>query len=325
MYVDNPFKSPAILSFCPGILGIERGLRRVGVNCRVMAYVEIEAFINFNLIQAMESNLVDAAPIWTDAKTFDARPFRGKIHGITGGYPCPGESTAGLREGHLYKGFIWPPIRKAIAAARPLWCFFENVDDHLTGTYPIVQRSLRNVGYRTEAGVYTAEEVGAPHERQRLFILALENAFSERFLGQDIFGEQSGRAETFGGGKKLANSNGNGYGTNATGTVETSCKIEAKAQWQKRDELFGQWLWNVFGYSGQAIHRFPAGQGRFQHEWEHKRVIESGMGCTIDGYNFRQDILRALGNSVVEQVAELAFVDLLRKHFENNLSCDRYL
>lgn len=313
--MDNPFKSPAVLSFCPGILGIERGLRRVGVNCRVMAYVEIEAFINFNLVQAMESGLVDAAPIWTDAKTFDAQPFRGKIHGITGGYPCPGESTAGLREGHLYEGFIWPAIRRAIAAARPLWCFFENVDDHLTGTYPIVQRSLRNMGYRTEAGIYTAEEVSAPHERQRLFILALENAFSERFLRQDIFGEQPGRAETFCGGKKLANSNSNGHGAIAPGIIKTCSKNETKAQWKKRDELFREWMRDVIGYSGETIHHFPAGQGYFQHEWEHKRVIESGMGCTVDGYNFRQDILRALGNSVVEQVAELAFVALLKKHF----------
>ena len=91
MYVDNPFKSPAILSFCPGLLGIERGLANVIGALRVVAYVEIEAFIIANLVAGMESGLVDPAPIWTDAKTFDAKPFRGRIHGIIGGYPCPGE------------------------------------------------------------------------------------------------------------------------------------------------------------------------------------------------------------------------------------------
>jgi DNA modification methylase len=39
--------------------------------------------------------------------------FVERIHGIIGGYPCPGESLAGLREGHLYKGFIWPAITKS--------------------------------------------------------------------------------------------------------------------------------------------------------------------------------------------------------------------
>ncbi len=178
-YVDNPFQSPAVISFCPGILGIERGLERVGIKCRVAAYVEIESIIIANLVAGMEAGVLAPAPIWTDAKTFDASPFRGKIHGFVGGYPCPGESLAGLREGHLYKGFIWPSIRRAIAAVRPLWCFFENVDDHLTGTYPIVQRSLRNLGYSVEAGIFTAEEAGAPHERGRLFILAIELGYAQ--------------------------------------------------------------------------------------------------------------------------------------------------
>src|SRR5687767_3415995 len=70
--VDNPFKSPAIISFCPGILGIERGLKRAGVHPRVMAYVEIEAYIIANLVAGMEAGVLDPAPVWTDAKTFDA-------------------------------------------------------------------------------------------------------------------------------------------------------------------------------------------------------------------------------------------------------------
>jgi site-specific DNA-cytosine methylase len=268
--VDNPFQSPVVLSFCPGILGIERGLARAGVECRVAAYVEIEAFIIANLVTGMEAGLLDPAPIWTDAKTFDARPFRGKIHGIIGGYPCPGESLAGLREGHLYKGFIWPAIRRAIAAARPLWCFFENVDDHLTGTYPIVQRSLRNMGYAVEAGIYEAEEVGASHERKRLFILALANPL---------------------------------------------CYAGAKIQTEVGQSGIGQK--SIGNGKARRIEWFPKPQGYEQWEWEEPRVLESQMGSAINGYNFRGDLFRALGNSVVEQTAELAFIDLLSKHFKN--------
>lgn len=321
--MDNPFKSPAVISFCPGILGIERGLKRAGVHPRVVAYVEIEAYICANLVAGMETGVLDPAPIWTDAKTFDARPFRGRIHGIIGGYPCPGESLAGLREGHLYKGFIWPFIRRAFAATRPLFGFFENVDDHLTGTYPIVQRSLRNMGYRVESGVYSAEEVGATHERQRLFILAVADSYSH------------------------------GYGAGPGQVAGTGSQDESKEQRKEWNDLLGQWMRDVvrnsrekmgdsgsqglesatctkqsgfYGqnesyqgcqFSGTNATHFPSGQGEQQFPWEEPRQVESGLGCTINGYNFREDLLRALGNSVVEQTAELAFIDLIGKHLKN--------
>lgn len=353
--MDNPFKSPAVISFCPGILGIERGLKRAGVNPRVVAYVEIEAFIIANLVAGMEAGILDPAPIWTDAKTFDASPFRGKIHGIIGGYPCPGESLAGLREGHLYKGFIWPYIRRAFAATRPLFGFFENVDDHLTGTYPIVQRSLRNMGYRVESGVYSAEEVGATHERQRLFILAVANGDCYGYgtgAGQIIGAGGKNESEKYrkewnevlrqwmwdvvrNSGKELADSKCSEWGENIVGEYgsepnNVQCKGEENSIGPKQcgsqlaDEV-GQGL-EVGGEQSAweeqpatkrtSFDLWPAGQGYYQHDWEEPRTIKPGVGCTIDGYNFREDLLRALGNSVVEQTAELAFIDLLNKHLK---------
>lgn len=316
--MDNPFKSSAVISFCPGILGIERGLKRAGVNPRVMAYVEIEAFIIANLVAGMEAGLLDPGPIWTDAKTFDARPFRGRIHGIIGGYPCPGESLAGLREGHLYKGFIWPYLRRAIPAARPLWCFFENVDDHLTGTYPIVQRSLRNMGYRVEAGVYSAEEVGASNERQRLFILALANTYRSEWRPHiaeilsnkresDIQWGQESTNTSSSCGEDVGYSFSQSNGRNGSELSKTAINLQQSEE--KRD--------GVFQGRGVGYSSFPMGQGYEQFEWEHPREVEPGLGCTINGYNFREDLLRALGNSVVEQTAELAFIDLIGKHLKN--------
>lgn len=310
-HVDNPFKSPAVISFCPGILGIERGLARAGVHCRVAAYVEIEAFICANLVTGMEAGILDPAPIWTDAKTFKARPFRGRIHGIIGGYPCPGESTAGLREGHLYKGFLWPAIRRAVATARPLWCFFENVDDHLTGTYPIVQRSLRNMGYAVEEGIYEAEEVGASHERKRLFILALAHpdcTSAVRRFGNILCEGSKNEGEAW-----ERQWRGNESEDSCEVMANTICHNGKKIQVENGNPVIRQ----EFISNGETRrNEWPAGQGYFQYDWEEPRTIESSLGCTIDGYNFREDLLRALGNSVVEHTAELAFIDLLRKHFK---------
>jgi site-specific DNA-cytosine methylase len=175
--VDNPFLSPSVISFCPGFLGLERGLARVTGTLRVAVYVEIEAFIIANLISGMQAGLVDAAPVWSDIKTFPAQHFYRKIHGIIGGYPCQPFSIAGKQRGAEDPRHLWPFILSHIAAIGPVWCFFENVRGHLTLGYDEVYRGLSDAGYAVECGLFTAEEVGAPHRRERLFILALSRGF----------------------------------------------------------------------------------------------------------------------------------------------------
>lgn len=264
--MDNPFESPVVLSFCPGILGIERGLARSGVHCRVAAYVEIEAFVIANLVAGMEAGILDSAPIWTDAKTFDARPFRGRIHGIIGGYPCKPFSVIGKQNGDEHEQHIWPNIYNTADIVRPKFLFFENVFNHLHIGYQAVKQDLEGLGYAVKEGIYSANEIGAPHKRERLFILALDHSFSEGLQRYARY-------------------------VNSTG---------------------GRFFRESGSISKAGI--FPCPRGTNQQHWEKPRIIKSGMGCTTHGYNFREDILRALGNSVVEQTAELAFNDLLKKH-----------
>lgn len=75
--------------------------------------------------------------------------------------------------------------------------------------------------------------------------------------------------------------------------------------------------------SGAAIHGeqelfiwngcWPAGQGEFQYGWEEPRTVEPKVGSTINGYNFRTDFIRALGNGVVPWTAAKAFYFLHKK------------
>lgn len=367
-YVDHPFKSPRVLSLCTGIGGIERGLKRAIGPIRTVAYVEIEAFIIENLLVGMEAGLVDAAPIWANLKTFPAQEFRGAVDGIIGGYPCQPFSTAGNRRGADDPRHLWPYIRKSIEAIRPVWCLFENVAGHLSLGYGEVYRSLRDMGYAVEAGIYTAEEVGAPHQRKRLFILAI----ATRELQQWRRHARGWRDEFANSGQQLADTNSSSAVGNIGNILCSGSKNEAKAwerQWSgdefsdisekmvnaqgigereqadkantqpdeggarpessvRRESLADEVGQRLEGFRSRKIgaepeiplstgigySQFPARPGEHQYEWEHPRTIEPGMGCTIDGYNFREDILRALGNSVVEQTAELAFIDLLKKH-----------
>lgn len=110
MYVDNTLESPAVLSLCTGMRGLERGIERAIGPVRTVAYVEIEAFIIENLVQQMEQGVLAPAPVWSNLKTFPSEQFHGKIHGITGGYPCQPFSVAGQQKGTEDPRHLWPYI-----------------------------------------------------------------------------------------------------------------------------------------------------------------------------------------------------------------------
>lgn len=175
--MDNTFQSPAVLSLCTGMRGLERGLERVLGRINTVAYVEIESFIIENLVQQMEQGILDPAPVWSNVKTFPWNSFHNKVHWIIGGYPCQPFSHAGLRKGKEDERHLWPSIKSGIKKSRPVGCFFENVEGHLSLGLGSVLKDLRQLGYQTEVGLFSAAEVGAPHRRNRVFILALENAY----------------------------------------------------------------------------------------------------------------------------------------------------
>lgn len=393
--MDNPFINPSILSICPGLRGLEKGLERAIGKTSVVAYVEIEAFIITNLLAEMQGNLLDAAPIWSDIKTFNPKPFRKKIHGLTAGYPCQPFSLAGKMEGIEDHRHLWPHILRSCEATGPLFLWCENVSNHFNMGFDQVYQDLSGLGYAVEAGFFTAEEVGAPHERERIFILAIDKSYmaqlgdagslpgklAERQQGQGrkatqrksspvntgqvsdtISGASSagskrgGRkkgADTHRSGKesKMANASSSGSrrqhigriqpqtigsrqlaysyrpgfpqfwnhaveviqrynrARNTSTTTDTNgANVEGRIEHQ--DQARGTRFSNAYG-------AWPAGFGQPQYPWESPRTIEPGVGVRINGYNFREDLLRAIGNSVVEQQAEIAFIDLLQKHMRN--------
>lgn len=177
-----------IISFCTGYGGIELGIRRAGVDVRTVVNVEIEAFCCANLGAKIEEALMDDAPIYTDLKTFPAEIFRGKVHGITCGYPCQPFSSAGKRKGEKDPRHLWPYIRRHIRAIGPSWVLAENVRGHTTMGLWRVLSDLEEDGYRTEWGLYSAEETGAPHQRIRCFILAKLPDTSGEGLQRDELG-----------------------------------------------------------------------------------------------------------------------------------------
>ena len=83
--MDIAKKSRNVISFCSGYAGIEQGLSLAGLKLRTLAYVEIEAFAIANLVAKMESGKLDAAPVWSNLKTFPAQLFRDRVDILTAG------------------------------------------------------------------------------------------------------------------------------------------------------------------------------------------------------------------------------------------------
>jgi DNA (cytosine-5)-methyltransferase 1 len=95
---------------------------------------------------------------------------------LTAGYPCQPFSHAGDRKGTEDARHIWPYIAEAISTIRPEWVILENVRGHLTLGFKEVLAQLTYLGYDVKWGIIRASDVGAPHKRERLFIVANTNS-----------------------------------------------------------------------------------------------------------------------------------------------------
>jgi DNA (cytosine-5)-methyltransferase 1 len=161
-----------VMALFAGIGGMQLGLRLANPASRVVCYVEREAYVASILVRRMAEKALDEAPIWSDVDTFDGRPWRGKVDCITAGLPCQPFSSAGKRRGRSDERWLWPTVRRIVREVEPSQVFLENVPDLLRMGFGEIQDDLQGLGFRVTAGLFSAQEVGAPHERDRLFVLA---------------------------------------------------------------------------------------------------------------------------------------------------------
>ena len=196
LHVDHS-KELKHLSLCTGYGGLDLALKRALGDVVTLAYVEGEAFALLNLVEKIEAGFLDSAPLWTDLKTFDWAAFSGKVDIISGGFPCQPFSEAGKKRANEDPRHLWPYISAGLKVVRPPLVFLENVGGILhaklkgnsgadPGGTPVllhVLRELERLGYKTTAGLFSARETGAPHQRKRVFILGLYNDLNEEGRG----------------------------------------------------------------------------------------------------------------------------------------------
>jgi DNA (cytosine-5)-methyltransferase 1 len=160
------------LSLCAGAGGLDLGLMLAEPGFHTRCFVEWEDHPRQAIIAGQRAGYFAPAPIWDDLTTFDARPFAGHLDTVLAGYPCQPFSAAGQRKGADDPRHLWPHVARVIGECQPLWVFLENVGGHVSLGLDTVLRDLWGMGYTPAAGLFTAAETGAPHERERVFIVA---------------------------------------------------------------------------------------------------------------------------------------------------------
>lgn len=316
------------VSLCTGYAGLDLGLRRALKAIRTIAYVEIDVYVLANLVTKIEQGLLDACPLYTDVKTFPWRSYHRKVDVLSGGFPCQPFSGAGWRDADRDPRHLFPYIYRGIKElGRPPIVFFENVEGILTtrlkgegwadpaGT-PVLQhvlRELERLGYRATAGLFSAREVGAPHKRNRIFIMGVRSDLSDE--GQAII-------------SRLLNDTGQ----TACGAVYPTTRGAEQYGWEPPRVTMGnpyrerlqRGIFKTEPRTSQTRSRVDV--TRSSALWDVQRQSKPPMGRGVNGapdwldyaklcysVDSRVDEIRMLGNGVVPAVAERAFRVLFKR------------
>jgi len=266
----------------------------------------------------MEEGAIHPAPVYTDLKTFPFADFLGRVDILSGGFPCQPFSNAGLGRGVEDPRHLFPFILEGIKQCLPRFVFLENVEGILSKYTaegePVLQyvlRSLEEAGYRTTWGIFSASEVGAPHQRKRVFIMgdAEHNGFSavKELRGNETASDERRKEESQAAWESAGTSRSFDVPGVQGGSVGSKSERLASGdprgiRWPSRPEE-PQYPWEeprVAGEAqpelGRAVDGPPGG-------------VDSVTG-RVDAVTNRVDRLRLLGNGVVPATSERAFMVL---------------
>ncbi|MEU8050019.1 DNA cytosine methyltransferase [Micromonospora haikouensis] len=158
-----------VLSLFTGIGGLDLGLERAGM--RVVGQVEIDRFCRSVLARHWPE-----VPCHDDVRTAPAwwGDGRAPVHVVAGGFPCQPFSTAGRRRGVADQRWGWPWFYDVVRAVRPRYVLVENVAALLrdADAFGWLLGDLAALGFDAQWSVLPACAVGAPHVRERLFLVA---------------------------------------------------------------------------------------------------------------------------------------------------------
>ena len=136
--------------------------------------VEIEPYCRQVLLQRQRDGVLPRFPVWDDVRTFDGVPWRGRADVVCGGFPCQDISCAKTNGDGLdgERSGLWAEMRRVIGEVEPQIVFVENSPMLTVRGLGDVLGELASMGYDATWGVVAAEHAGAPHKRERIWIMA---------------------------------------------------------------------------------------------------------------------------------------------------------
>ncbi len=289
------------ISLCAGYGGLDLGIHVAEPGYRTVGYVEREAHAAATLVARMEDEALAQAPVWDDLKSFDGRPWCGRVHLVSAGYPCQPFSNAGRRLGEADPRHLWPDVARIVDEVSPEWVFCENVEGHIDLGFAQVAGQLRDLGYSTKAGLFTAREAGGSHRRRRLFLLAHADRFRCGVLpGSD------GRAEGPDGGEARLH-----LGGQRRPILPQQCLQVVDA-----DVLGGAQLGTEdgTGFAPPIFARGPAELSAWAGLIACRPDLQPALPRTCDGVADRMERTRGAGNGVCPLAAAIAWTTLKSAH-----------
>ena len=243
---------------------------------RTVCAVEFDPYAASVLIARQNDGVLPPFPIWDDVRTFDGRPWRGIVDVVSGGFPCQDISVAGKGAGiDGERSGLWGEMARIVGEVRPRYVFVENSPALVTRGLGRVLGDLAALGYDCQWTVLGAADVGAPHQRDRLWIVA------DSYGMRELQPERGERDEW-------------GWAGNRRAHVADADQA---------------------GLSQRLMHAGSKGDTRRAYEGENAALggwwaSEPDVGRMAHGVAARVDRLKAIGNGQVPAVAARAFAEL---------------
>jgi len=280
--------------------------------------VEIERYPREVLLQRQRDGMLDDFPVWDDVRTFDGKPWRGLVDVVSGGFPCQDISAAGRGTGLAgERSGLWFEYLRIVEEVRPRYVFAENSPNLRTRGLGTIIEGLTGLGYGVRWGVLGAWHVGAPHKRNRMWVLAYADSSSATQRGEYATGSGAGgRGEyQFGGcggdgGEGCAGESWKVKGDVAYANSVRESQSEGCEQIQRgRIVDGGEEVPNALCERLEGQREIS---GRVEQEHASTCVpcwwgIEPAVGRVAHGVASRVDRLKAIGNGQVPLVAATAW------------------
>jgi DNA (cytosine-5)-methyltransferase 1 len=312
-----------VLDLFSGIGAFSLGLERAGM--RTVAFCEIDPFCRRVLAKHWPE-----APCYDDVRSLTAERLRADgipVDVICGGFPCQDISVAGRGAGITgERSGLWREYARLIGEVGPRYVIVENVAALLGRGLGDVLGDLASLGYDAEWHCIPASAIGAPHRRDRIWIVANAKRQRVRGGGYSIAStssrESQGETEqwqrfwpdTQSGCETMADAKGNGRSERQSQPDAGSNCACGERQGQPcgvRPDVLdanGAGLPN-WRQTGQQTRTHEAGWRLALTQSERRSgpwwAVEPDVGRVAHGVASRVDRLRGLGNSLVPQIPEL--------------------